>query len=1711
MNRNQFKMQFFLYEFIDFLENYQPTFSYSFSLLCVLMQNSQTLSYLMKADNMDYWEPKLSFFAQILYYSNFSNFFSFFQSDNLIISVFFVSQFSFYLSLLGFFLLFFLKKQMHISLKSKKIAVFLQGFCVFLNLFLWVFFVPMLEFYTNLLECSIKSSFCEELYVRILSIFFLISTALLAYLILWANRAHSFIEKNYLRLKFSLLEALILFMRLLLTCLYPIFQEKLPVVIYLLIILIEILLLYNFLMNFSVSDRFLSRFFFAFLVNSLIISLAFLLKNYTNILSQRNLFYTLLITLLFSTKATLKAYEKSQKSLYDAEFFTLKTLSLSLSNFYTFFINKQTEIQASFFFNGIFKGHFAVCKAKNCPLKSADFLAFEKSTHLEQNQLINSLVSRSFVNKIREKKTRNSQEFESLLLNYGSFITYHNMNPIHAFLDLAKVFSLNKIPSLYFKSIVNSLEKSLKLYILDYDHKSKAKVLAETKEMDVFTFSSMHKIKRKLNKAFLSLLKEKMSFWEKYRDGFSSYDELFSAIDRLNTKVLSMQSFLKKSLKNSPQELAYKIFPLKYLCILSCVFMNQLNDGVKIEDEIEKLKKREATLHKDMLNSTSFFEDNVLFLQVSFLDLDGILLEPSKTKKMADFFNYSLEEIKSMKSIKNFMPKIFRDVHKQFVELYVNKPRSSKTQEKAKIETFGLEKSGFIFPLKMYLGHCFDYSNDFVVQSAIIKPRNEQNTLLFDSNGDIQGASKSFWQNLEKEFFGMTVKELNLLSIFCLIPSLQEILTKEKAFEDESLVKVRNKIGFLYIPGNLHEILEMLKMKVKDEEESRSYRSFASSRSQKTNRSKSLKETNPEGLNTNSKNSKFISKFFQTNAHFSQDFRQTIQKKYAQNGLSNYDIMKEMVDYKESKRFKLNFDLLFYTHHISAEQNFKSSTIIIQKLSFSSSKKAAPIINSTFSETSFVEEKDPTLLIDSEIKSGFINMPPVNVTEFRDQPLDTESKNSNENRLFTTEPAAAFENNERLINQKTVNEAKLIVSKVELVKKDEDSIVESSFSQKNITDLGKMAAGKTSNERVFDIQDISSQSSSLSSLKKTYAIYNMMSVIQKNIPHSLYAVLLSKISEIIFITIFCIYLLILSTDYIYSYYIPLEAGLLNFSDLFNAYSLTTVIIFQTDLIKQNYSQIAQSSTYFNIFKLNFNEAYQELQQILEDERIKTNIHHYQDYFKSTEINVTDLIEPKFVNMKLTTFLDKITELAQEIRNLDFEKLDYMESEYFIGNFLAMNGKFEELTEIIWIEFDETNAKIFDSIKVVLILFMVFLFLAKLFEFYQLESFYQHMVRIVNIFLRTNHSDAVTEILATNETKKQISDQSDNFLFLNYAELLLNRKTVKINEEDVDSNKRKLEKSYNESKAKKRYKKAHLSSTKRNSMKPLSRMPRLIFSSISFILIFCFLFFNYFYCSIVNDQIVQLINISNFFQNLYTLPAGIITNKLLIIREKLQHNNFATQINRQQRMIDLYDKLDFNSKDLENTNSQTPKYTLFAMGDINQPEFSKIINGNICEVLLKASEINTAEHLICEGIYNGAFTQGLMSVTDVFVNEIKINYNILNKNNMEINEELLTFLKLETVADDIAATSFINQALKIFYTILNKYYQDAMLKQQENLKIMLIITTFFLGGGLLAIIVGYMRYCKRLYRNITLTLSMIPYDRLINDEQTVYLIKKFGKD
>lgn len=1724
-------------EFLDFLEAYQPPFSHSFAIICLLLSHLQVLGYLVKADNRDYWEPKLAFFSNILFFSNFTHFLQLFNSDLLTEIVFFLVQVLVFLSFLFFFLLLLAKRLANIPdlLKNRLIQGFLKLFAMFLNMFIWVFVLPILELYTAIDQCQNNKGFCLETYAKFLSVINIIFACCIAILVLWANRAHSFIEKGHLRMNFTAAEGVSVVLRVFLACFFYIFQQNAKVLIHLLVLGIFLVSAYNYYHSQAFSDEILSASYVFFIGNGVIICLYYIFKDFTNILSQRNLFYSLMMAMLYISKLSIKTALKSRNSLLQSDFQNLRTLALSLSSFYSFFIQKQVSNRSDFLFNGVLRNHVSKCHDPHCPVKIEQFLAFENTSVGDQNKIINEFVAKAFSNAFHLKKTRQSAEFEPLLLRFGSFITYHNTNPIHAFLDLEKVFSLNKSPSFYFKSIVKSLEKSLKEYIKDYDKKSKEKALLESKEMDVMTFAMMHKVKKRLNKDFVALLKEKVKFWEEFRDGFGSYDELFRGVDKMNTKVMKMNEFLKKTLKYSQKSLAYRLFPLKYLSILSCVFMNHLNEGVKIEDEIEKLRKREASFRKDILNSTSFFEDNVLFLQASFLDPEGFILESSKTPKLAQIFGYSLEELKSMRTIVDFMPHIFKTTHRQFIRNYINKNRNAKSQEKPRIETYAIDKSGFVFAAKLYLGHCFDYQNDFVFQSAIIKPRSEQHLMLIDETGDIQGMTCSFFGSIEHEVKEFTVKDLYLLNAYALIPALEEVIEKNKGFKDETVVRVRNKLGFLYIPNNLKEIVEIMKVKAKDDEEAktaRSFRSYTSSKSQKTDRSN--RETK------NSKNSKFLTKLFQTNNNLSQEFKNVIQRKYANGTLRCYEIMKELIDYKECRRLKINFDLCFAFHSTSETEKLKYCTLLIQRLSAASPKRDNPNPHNqipSYMESksqSFVEtvdiNKDPTLIIDSEIKSGFINMPPVNVFEFREPHTPTSSAQGPD-RLFTTDPAEMITSQAKgvvvgevslnvprtgglpivkspITNSQIINE--LGSSNEERPRKEEDSLVESSNSQKaQAENEGKANVGRTSNEKIYDAQDLSSQSSSLSSLKKTYAIFNMMNIIQKHVPQSLLAVFFSRISEIVFILIFCIYILLLSKQYIYSFYFPLEGGLVNFSDIFNAYALSTTILFQNDLTTNNLSQINRNSVYYQVFKVNMKESFEVLQARLEEERKKPTEHQYQSFFKTTSMNVTNLILPKFEQKSFKGFMDKVTELSHEVYSLDPQILDNMESEYFISNFLPFNNKIEDLTNLVWVEFGSTNLTIFDSIQLLLILFVVFLFLLKFFEFYQLEVFYQHLVKIVNIFLRTNHSEAINEVLIGNETMKQISEEAHSFLGLNYAELLLNRKAIKVQEEDVNSNRAKAQEL--ERKNKKRKKNVHLSTVKRNSMKPLSRLPRLMFSAFSYILIFCFLFFNYFYYSIVNDQILQLIDISEFFQNLYTLPSGIIAEKQLIIREKLFQNQFSSEVNKEQRIKELYDKLKFNTMDLDNSNKKFPQYTLFAIDQINKAAFTNLISGNICDVLSAAGVITDIENPFCESIYDGVFKKGILSVNNIFVNTINIHSGILNPNNTNITDDLRQFLKDESVAEDVCAIIYINQAMQLFYDDLQQYYQNGMLTQQSNLQIMSIVTTVIMGGSFIVVIWWYLSFCKRLYRSITMTLSMIPYDRLINDEQTVFLIKRFGKD
>ena len=88
--------------------------------------------------------------------------------------------------------------------------------------------------------------------------------------------------------------------------------------------------------------------------------------------------------------------------------------------------------------------------------------------------------------------------------------------------------------------------------------------------------------------------------------------------------------------------------------------------------------------------------------------------------------------------------------------------------------------------------------------------------------------------------------------------------------------------------------------------------------------------------------------------------------------------------------------------------------------------------------------------------------------------------------------------------------------------------------------------------------------------------------------------------------------------------------------------------------------------------------------------------------------------------------------------------------------------------------------------------------------------------------------------------------------------------------------------------------------------------------------------------------------------------------------------------------------------------------------------------------------------------------------------------------------------------------YLNKALMLFNEKIQEYYGGIMLKEMQNLKVVVLITGIILLFFFAGILYMAHKYLERIYGNMTLVLNLIPYDKLNNDEQTLFLIKKFWR-
>jgi len=239
------------------------------------------------------------------------------------------------------------------------------------------------------------------------------------------------------------------------------------------------------------------------------------------------------------------------------------------------------------------------------------------------------------------------------------------------------------------------------------------------KEIDLQSFFDILKEKDQMKTQLINIFNIKIEFWEQYQSGLTSYSQIIKSINKLMSPVREYQHLINlkiKLYKNSQK----RIFALKFKIMFTCFILNTVNECIKVEDELEKLKRKELTLEKNIINCNSFFYGNVVTVQASFLKSNGTILESSKNIKLAKFFNYSSEEIKSIKNIESLMPDIIAENHKKFIKYFMNRSRSKKDKEHVFVPTFAMNKSGFIFPIKLYIGLNFDLKYNVVMHAAML-------------------------------------------------------------------------------------------------------------------------------------------------------------------------------------------------------------------------------------------------------------------------------------------------------------------------------------------------------------------------------------------------------------------------------------------------------------------------------------------------------------------------------------------------------------------------------------------------------------------------------------------------------------------------------------------------------------------------------------------------------------------------------------------------------------------------------------------------------------------------------------------------------------------------------------------------------------------------------------------------------------------------------
>lgn len=617
------------------------------------------------------------------------------------------------------------------------------------------------------------------------------------------------------------------------------------------------------------------------------------------------------------------------------------------------------------------------------------------------------------------------------------------------------------------------------------------------------------------------------------------------------------------------------------------------------------------------------------------------------------------------------------------------------------------------------------------------------------------------------------------------------------------------------------------------------------------------------------------------------------------------------------------------------------------------------------------------------------------------------------------------------------------------------------------------------------------------------------------------------LKKIIFLTFFqlilsFLYFIIsyfLSKDYFSNFYEPYEHGLKIFCNQYTGFGTSTVLNIESEYNKLHYESQEEdieeiNKTFKKILKKSLYDA-QKTANFFINSKADLN---FQRKYKNMTLKNIDSINYMIKNISYLDFvLQTISRLNENIQyfedknssDINYDNVIFLQRNY--PYYLSTSRAFYDESKN---EFLYSGEYLLEKIMKMLIVFLVVGIFVKIVEIKYWYAFETMLKQILFIFQRCKEPEINRTLNDCNEVLKKINN-SDEYFHTYFSEEILEKILMK-ETDDCDSSPKKAKKDKN-------YRKKE-----QKGDREFSHL--LAYFFITFVFIFLLFYYSFIYISFdQNNQRLQALNQLDFlFMDLNVFSTSIVALFNLALREMIVVNPNYEESKESFQMKDA--RLNYFLTELDSSLDFLLKITstslLTAQLDAKEklPDnaiLEQIIKEDLCQILIEIKEFDndSYENRICKSILNGVFRNGLINTQSEFIRIIKLQkleffdgINNMNENQKEfLKERIKAKISDESCHEILFATYYIHILEDYLYENIDEYYTLILYDLTSNLEnyLELLITIVIGLSVLLAICINI--FIKHRFKSLSFIISLIPYERLISDEQLVFLIKSFLKN